>query len=48
MDCRIGLVLYQAMLFEDELKRARAESGILRLLPTSLNFFSCCSAQVNL
>lgn len=48
MDCHIGQALYQAMLSEEDLKRARAESGILRLLPTSLNFFSCCSAQGNL
>ena len=48
MDCRIGQALYQAMLSEDDLKRNRAESTILRLLPTSMNFFPSRSAQVNL
>ena len=48
MDCRIGQALYQAMLHEEDLKRARAESGILRLLPISMNFYSRCSPQGNL
>ena len=48
MDFCIGQVVYQAILCEEDLKRARAESDILRLLATSMNFSSCCSAQGNL
>ena len=48
MDCRIEYAPYQAMLHEEDLQRAREESGILRLLPISMNFFSRCLAQGNL
>ena len=48
MNFCIGQVVCQAILCDEDLERARVDSGIVRLLLTSLKFSSCCSAQENL